>query len=97
MNCERVIAVFDELAADTLSGSELDEVVEHISRCPLCAQAFREYTAVIQLASTLNPAPPPPGVAQRLREFIAEALRRREQGSPPERSDELHPPATAPE
>jgi hypothetical protein len=78
--CERVADALASYAAQELPDQERTRVKRHLSCCSQCRREVEEYRAVIDLAQTLPPPVPPPAVEERLRRFLAEAVRTRAGG-----------------
>lgn len=75
VNCGWVIACLDRYTADELLPPDRTAVERHLCQCPTCADEAEAYAEVVRLAAALPPKLPPPDVEQRLRDFIAKALR----------------------
>ncbi len=66
MKCEDVLTRLSLFVDGELTGNERDEVEGHLSRCPECSAAFREFTAAVEHLRAMPEEIPPPWLRDRI-------------------------------
>lgn len=81
-NCDEVIQLLTDYVDEELDPESRIGLERHFGACPACDRFLKSFRATIELTGTFRCEDIPDAVSDRLHDFLAEQLRRPEEGRP---------------